>query len=116
MYFKCKGNFYLQIGGTAMGMALTLNYANLFVDKFKTKALEKYPLQHLIWKRFIDDIFMIWAHGEQKLHKFIEYLNNIHPAIKFTHEFSKTDVNFFRYNSQNKPRSSPVNNTVHETN
>ena len=76
-----------------MSTALAPNSANLFTDKFKTKALEKYPLKLLILKRFIDDIFMILAHGEQGLQKFIEYLNNIHPTIKFTHEFSKTDVN-----------------------
>ena len=93
MYFEFNGDFYLQVGVTAMGMALAPNYANLFMDKFETKALEQYPLKPLIWKRFIDVIVMIWIHGEHELQKFVEYLN-IHPTIKFTHEFSKTDVNF----------------------
>ena len=84
MYFEFNGDFYLQVGGTAMDMALAPNYANLFMDKFRTKTLEQYPLKPLIWKRFIDDIFMIWTHGEQELHKFVEYLNSIHPTIKFT--------------------------------
>ena len=43
---------------------------------------------------FIDDIFKIWNHGEQELKKFLEYLNNIHDKIKFTHEFSKESINF----------------------
>ena len=93
MYFVFKGDFYLQVEGTAMGTALAPNYANLFMDKFETKALE-YPLKPLIWKGFIDDIFMIWTHGEQELQKFVEYLYGVHPTIKFTHKFSKTDVNF----------------------
>ena len=60
MYFEFNNEF-LQIGGTAMGTALTPNYANLFMDRFETKALDNYPLKPLIWKRFIDDIFLIWT-------------------------------------------------------
>ena len=41
-----------------MGTYLAPKYANLFMDKFETKALANYPLKALIWKRFIDDIFM----------------------------------------------------------
>ena len=59
MYFKFNGDFYLQTGGTAIGTSLAPNYANLFMDKFETKALANYPLKPLIWKRFIDDIFMV---------------------------------------------------------
>ena len=33
-----------------MGIALALNYANLFMDRFETKALKNYPLKLLIWK------------------------------------------------------------------
>ena len=50
-----------------MGTAAAPNYANLFMDRFETKAL--------IWLRFIDDIFMIWTHGEDNLNEFIKYLN-----------------------------------------
>ena len=78
MYFQFNGDHYIQIGGTAMGTALAPNYANLFMDKFETKALKGYPLKPLIWKRFIDDIFLIWTHGQQELEKFVEYLNVLH--------------------------------------
>ena len=64
-----------------MGTALAPNYANLFMDRFETKALEKYPLKPLIWKRFIDDIFLIWTHGEDSLRYFIKYLNKLHPPL-----------------------------------
>ena len=40
--------------------------------------------------RFIDDIFMIWTHGEEHLKSFIGFLNSIHPSIKFTHEYSSS--------------------------
>ena len=94
MSFSFNGDHYLQIGGAAMGTAVAPNYTNLFMDRFETKALENWPLKPLLWLRFIDDIFMIWTHGEDALTEFIEYLNGIHPTIKFTHEVSPTSINF----------------------
>ena len=92
--FNFNGDHYLQIGGTAMGTAVAPNYANLFMDRFETKALANWSLKPLIWLRFIDDIFMTWTHGEDTLGEFIIYLNGIHPTIKFTHELSNTHINF----------------------
>ena len=37
---------------------------------------------------------MVWTHGEDSLIKFIEYLNSLHSTIKFTHEFSYTQIDF----------------------
>ena len=77
-----------------MGTAAAPNYANLFMDRFETKALNNWPLKPLIWLRFIEDIFMIWTHGEDKSEEFITYLNGIHPTIKFTSEQSYTNISF----------------------
>ena len=62
--------------------------------RFETKVLSNYPLQPLIWKGFIDDIFLIWIHGEDSLKEFVNYLNNLHPTIKFTSETSTESINF----------------------
>ena len=94
MNFEFNGEHYFQIRGTAMGTALAPNYANIFMDRFETRALAGAKLKPLVWKRFIDDIFMIWTHGTQKLEEFITYLNEIHPTIKFTHEFSHDRIDF----------------------
>ena len=91
--FTFNGDHYLQVGGTAMGTGMAPKYANLFMDRFETKALKGWDNKPLIWLRFIDDIFMIWTHGMDELQKFISYLNNIHPKIKFTHESSETSIN-----------------------
>ena len=45
-------------------------------------------------KRYIDDIFIIWPHGEHSLKEFIQHLNNTHPTIKFVHDTSHSSVNF----------------------
>ena len=79
--FNFKGDHYLQIRGTAMDTATGPNYANLFMDRFETKALSNWPLKPLIWLQFINDIFMIWTHGKDNLTEFITYLNGFHPTI-----------------------------------
>ena len=62
--------------------------------RFETKALSNFPQKLLIWKRFIDDIFLIWTHGEDSFKEFVDYLNSLHPTIKFTSESSTKSVNF----------------------
>ena len=94
MNFTFNDQHFLQIGGTAMGTALAPNYANLFMDRFETRALKGWDKQPLLWLRFIDDIFMIWNHGQEELDRFIKYINNIHDKIKFTHEASTESINF----------------------
>ena len=94
MNFTFNGDHYLQTGGTAMGTSLAPNYANLFMDRFETKALAGYSLKPLTWKRFIDDIFLVWTNGEESLKRFIDYLNSLHDTIKFTHEMSYSQIDF----------------------
>ena len=65
MNFEFNGEHFLQTGGTAMGTSLALNYANLFMDRFESKALAGYHLKPLTWLRFTDDIVMIWTHGKK---------------------------------------------------
>ncbi len=47
-----------------------------------------------MWKRFIDDIFLIWTHGEESFQTFIKHLNSVHPTIKFEITHSTKQVNF----------------------
>ena len=46
-----------------------------------------------LWWRYIDDIFFLWDHGENKLKSFIDSINKVHHTIKFTAEWSKTSIN-----------------------
>ena len=46
------------------------------------------------WWRSVDDIFVIWTHGESSLRDFIESLNRHHPTIKFTATWSAQKVTF----------------------
>ena len=40
------------------------------------------------------DIFVIWTEGSDKLKVFVDYLNNLHPTIKFTCSHSLTNIPF----------------------
>ena len=88
--FSFNNEHYLQKHGTAMGTRMAPSYANLFMGKFEQQAIDNSSLKLFIWWRFIDDIFMIWTHGEEHLKTFIGYLNSNHPSIKFTHEYSNS--------------------------
>ena len=96
--FTFNGKYYRQINGTAMGTKMAPSYANLFMGKFEENALADASHSPLIWWRFIDDIFLLWTHGEDLLNRFITYLNNLHPTIKFTSSFSHSEISFLDVN------------------
>ena len=95
-YFRFDNKYYLQILGTAMGTTFAPNYSNIFLGHFEHEALLNAPhnFTPILWKRFIDDIFLIWTHGEDTLLQFHEYLNRLHPTIKFDITYSYEKINF----------------------
>ncbi|CAN7951161.1 unnamed protein product [Ixodes pacificus] len=92
--FEFNNSHYIQISGTAMGTKMAPNYANIFMGALESQFIEASPLKPIFYKRFIDDIFLIWTHTEEQLFIFIERFNRAHPNIKFTHEYSRTSINF----------------------
>ena len=85
-----------------MGTKLAPLFANLFMDDLEEKFVYTYQVQPFIWKRFIDDIFIIWTHGETKRNKFVTYLNTCHDTIKFTAEISNTSIDFLDITVKNR--------------
>ena len=93
--FIFNGKHYLQIKGCAMGTKCAPSYANLFMDNFESKNI--YPITNLKTKtylRFIDDIFMLWTGTLDELKNFEGTINQIHPSIKLTFEYSFKEINF----------------------
>ena len=60
------------------------------MGKLEQHAIENAPFKPYVWWRFIDDISMVWTEGENNLKTFLNYMNSIHPTIKFTHEYSNS--------------------------
>ena len=64
------------------------------MDEVETSFLETQEIKPLVWFRYIDDVFFIWTHGQEKLDSFLEELNRCNSSIKFTYESSKTSIPF----------------------
>lgn len=80
------GQHFLQVGGTAMSTRVAPTYANIFMDRFETDHGYTYRLQPRLSGRYIDDVLLLWDHGEYEYTRFVEHLNSVHPTIKFTDE------------------------------
>jgi hypothetical protein len=92
--FRFMEDHYLQIQGTAMGTRMAPSYAILFMAALEERLLATSRHKPTTWLRYIDDILIIWNQGEDKLKEFLAHLNNHHATIKFTHEYSREQVNF----------------------
>ena len=64
---------FQQISGTAIGTKFAPPYACIYMDQVEQKFLAMQINQHLIWLRYIDDLFFIWTHGEKELEKFVKF-------------------------------------------
>ena len=92
--FVYNNQHYRQTLGTAMGTRMAPSYANLFMAKMdkKIRTAHSAPdgLTPAFYKRFIDDLIMVWLHGDACLLRFFDYVNSIHPQIRFTMEFRRS--------------------------
>ena len=93
-YFEFNGETKQQISGSVIGTKFAPPYACIFMDQAESNFWKTQTHQPLVWFRYIDDIFFIWAHGKVKLEQFLVDLNKFHPSIKFMHESSRKNVTF----------------------
>jgi len=69
-----------------MGSPLSPVIASFYMEDFETKAIEKATHKSACWYRYVDDTFVIWSHGQEKLMDFLNHLNGIHNKIQSTVE------------------------------
>lgn len=115
--FVLKENIFIfddrtfkQIQGTAMGTKMAPSYANIFMHTLEHKFIQEQTIKPFLWKRYIDDILMIWTSNTSQLQNFLQKLNSFHKTIKFTWEISNSSINFLdvtifkgkKFNSCNK--------------
>ena len=72
-----------------MGSPISPIVANLHMEDFEIKAnnTDEYPPR--IWKKYVDDTFLVIDSARKK--KFLEHINNIDPHIQFTTQDGKLD-------------------------
>ena len=69
---------------------MACSYSDLAMARYDRLAIE--PIIHpLVWKRFRDDIFLVWIHELEKLTEFVSYLNTLDPTNKIKFELTMSD-------------------------
>ncbi|CAH2306460.1 Hypothetical predicted protein [Pelobates cultripes] len=66
-YFRFEHTWYQQVAGTSMGAAMAPMYANI-----------------LFYRRFIDDIIMIWKKVGPTPEEMLETINNLNTPVRLT--------------------------------
>ena len=88
-YFSFQGQFYEQVEGAAMGSPVSPIVASLYMEYLEQKPLSTTPNPPKFWDRYVDDTFVI--HKEANKQSFLQHINSVDPAIRFTVEDNKED-------------------------
>ena len=62
------------------------------MDDLERRILASVDRAPTTWWRYINDVLTIWPHGKEHLIAFLDGINNFHPSIKFTTEWTSTSV------------------------
>jgi len=92
-YFGFDGQFYEQTDGVAMASPHSPLIAIFFMEDFENKSIEQATCKPVCWFRYIlvDDTFIIWPHGQEKLREILNRVNGLHKKIEFTLEKEEKD-------------------------
>ena len=85
---------FLQLVSTAMGTKAAPPYANLGMGRHEETIWETFIWAIPFWKRFIDNIFLIFIGTTKQFRSMKDFMNNLHPTIKFTFEHSTQEISF----------------------
>ena len=111
--FEFNNKHYLQKFGTAMGSKLAPAYANVFMGKLEDSILIDSPLKPIYYRRFINNIFMIWPHPAKELEEFLTHMKRANDSIKFTHK--KTKRKLYSWTPWSTKGPTPVKKTTHSS-
>ena len=59
MYIQFRENYYKQIFGVPMGSPISVTIANLAMENVENRALQTFPNPPTLWKKYVDDTFVI---------------------------------------------------------
>ncbi|CAJ0918847.1 unnamed protein product [Ranitomeya imitator] len=80
-----------------MGSNMAPPYANIFMDLFELTYVYTHPsfMSHVIyWRRYIDDVFLIWTSDVETLCNFHGDLNLCLPGLTFSMSHDPVSMNF----------------------
>ena len=96
--FQFHEKFFKQVGGVGTGMKLSPTYACLGMGSFENivfNSNQDLLRKIMLWKRFIDDVIMLFKGSKSECQTLVNWLNSLMPGvIKFKHEFSFSRIVF----------------------
>ena len=107
--FMYKGKYFKQLDGVAMGSPLGPSLANFFLGHLETTIIQNNIYFPNFYCRYVDDIFSIF-NSDTDINNFFDFLNKIHPNMKFTKDEALNDKPFPFLNVEVK-----VNNDVFDS-
>ena len=98
-YFWYDQNFYHQAIGIAMGAKFAPSVANAFMALWEESAIyENTPTELSLYKRYIDDIIILWSGNRESLDNFLETLNRNDKNISLVWKIDDKSVDFLDLN------------------
>lgn len=100
-YIIFENRIFQQNNGAAMGSPMIPPYANIYMYMLERETVNKFIAMNfvLLYKRFIDDVFVITeSYKKDFTSQFQNELNNLHPKIKLTWTHKSTHCNFLDLN------------------
>jgi len=88
--FIFNEEWFMQTDGIAMGSPLAPLMASIFLHNLEQKFNNFNGELPLFYTRYVDDTFLIFK-GEDNVSHFLEFVNGLHPNIKFTFEMENTN-------------------------
>ena len=101
--FTFDDRIFLQKKGTAMGTKMAPSYATLVLGYLENELYSQVShkmgeeIGHYVytnWRRFLDDCYINWPYGEDKLKELHDILNSLDDSIKLTAETSCEELPF----------------------
>ena len=79
----------VSIEAWTMGSPISSIVANLYMEDFEIKAINTAEYPPRIWKRYVDDTFVVIDSAGKR--KFLEHINNMDPHTQFTTDDAQAD-------------------------
>lgn len=101
--FQFNRQWFIQTSGTAMGTKMAPTYATItlgYLEEIMYEQAEKETGKEFrkyledIWKRFLDDCFIVWKTMYGPISKLTDMLNSLHRKIHFTVEIGNEALPF----------------------
>ena len=88
-HFIVNNTIFQQTTGTPMGSCLAPTLGEITMQYIENTVLTNSTLKPSFYKRYVDDIFIIWEYTHNSLLNFVNNMNNIFDSINLTIEKEK---------------------------